>query len=110
MILNVVLVAYLFLVWIGLVWLYREMRKQDRRLKEINAIIAEMNRDLQWIFIQRVALSILLWQVGGRGVMQMEVPLPPDGSLQKIVTVSVTSNAVVVSSPGEEEFVIKMEG
>lgn len=108
MILDIVFGVYLFLVFNGSVWFYRKIREQDRRLKKASDAVAEMNRNLRWSVIQVAALSIALWQTGGRGVMQVKVPLPPDGSSHKIVIVSVTSQAIVISSPGEEEFVIKM--
>ncbi len=105
--LDILLVLLIF-AWAALVWLYREMRKQDRRFEEISDAVAEMNRNLRWSVIQGVALSMALWQTGGRGVMQVKVPFTPDGSSQKVVMVSVTSQAVVVSSPGETELVARI--
>ena len=109
MIFDIVWWVFLVLFWARLGWFYKELRGQRRKLEEINDIIAETNRNLQWVLTQRDVLSVILRRTGIRGVWQMGIASGPDGPPQ-VVTVSITSNAVVISSPGEKEATMRMWG
>ena len=108
MILNVVQWTFIVCLWVVIAWHHKEMRKQRRIFKEFNNIIADIKHEVQWTLSQRGVLSKVLWGTGFRGVKQIEDTSRSDSPV-RIVTVSVTSNAVVVSSPGEEEFVLRVK-
>ena len=109
-ILNWITLVVVPIYLVALSWLSIQSRKRERSLIEIRDTFNEINRTLSWFIIQRNALGQALWSSGTRGVFQAKSVPDKDDPEVKVVTVSVTSNAVVVSCPGEEEFVMKMEG
>ena len=85
-----------------LVWITLRQRRNNERIREIN-------KTLPWLVIQRNVLCQSLWGTGIRGFAHQILFSNNLENPEIRVAVFVTESAVTISSPGQEEFVMRMK-
>lgn len=84
------------------------LRKLKKELAIVQEQTGEIKKIVPWLVIQRNVLCQSLWATGVRGYSLSIHPSGGPDDPETRVAITVTGNAVTISAPGQEEFVMRM--